>query len=56
MSQELKNKSFFSELVSYIWLRKVWWLAPAIIVLVLVGVLVIFGQSSAVSPFIYMLF
>ena len=36
--------------------RKAWWLVPLIIMLVLAGVLVVFGQSSAVSPFIYALF
>jgi uncharacterized membrane protein YjdF len=36
--------------------RKAWWLAPIIIVLVLVGVLVVFSQSSPLSPFIYALF
>jgi len=36
--------------------HKAWWLAPIIIVLLLVGVLVVFSQSSALSPFIYALF
>ncbi len=36
--------------------RKKWWLLPIIILLVLVGVLMFFGQSSALSPFIYALF
>ncbi len=36
--------------------RKAWWLTPIIVMLVLVGALVIFSQSSALSPFIYALF
>jgi uncharacterized membrane protein YjdF len=36
--------------------HKAWWLAPIIIVLLLVGALVVFSQSSALSPFIYALF
>lgn len=36
--------------------RKKWWLLPIIIMLVLVGILIIFGQASPVSPFIYALF
>lgn len=36
--------------------RKKWWLLPIIIMLLLVGVLIVFGQSSALSPFIYALF
>jgi len=36
--------------------RKKWWLLPIIFMLVIVGVLIIFGQSSTLSPFIYALF
>ncbi|MBI4918408.1 hypothetical protein HY837_00635 [archaeon] len=36
--------------------RKKWWLLPIVLMLVFVGVLIIFGQSSYVSPFIYALF
>jgi len=36
--------------------RKKFWLAPIIIVLLLLGVLVVFAQGSAVAPFIYTLF
>lgn len=36
--------------------RKKFWLAPVIIVLLLLGVLIVFSQGSAVAPFIYTLF
>ena len=36
--------------------RKKWWLAPIIGVLILVGILVVFGSTSAVAPFIYTIF
>lgn len=36
--------------------RKKFWLAPVIIILLLIGVLVVFGGGSAVAPFIYSLF
>ena len=36
--------------------RKKFWLAPIIIVLLLLGVLVVFSQGSAIAPFIYTLF
>ena len=35
---------------------KAWWLTPLVLVILLVGVLVIFGQSSAIGAFIYTLF
>lgn len=36
--------------------RKKYWLAPIIIVMLLLGFLIIFAQGSAVAPFIYTLF
>ena len=50
------NKSIISDLWNFLKVRKAWWLTPIIIMLMLVGTLIIFGQSSAVSPFIYALF
>ena len=50
------NKSLLGELWDFLKVRKAWWLAPIIIMLVLVGMLIIFSQSSAISPFIYALF
>ena len=48
--------SILREFWDFLKVRKAWWLAPIIIMLILVGLLIIFGQSSAVSPFIYALF
>jgi len=36
--------------------RKKFWLAPIIIVLLLIGALLIFAQGSAIAPFIYTIF
>ena len=36
--------------------RKKYWLAPSTIVLLLLGLLIVFGSGSAVAPFIYTLF
>ena len=36
--------------------RKKFWLLPIIIILVLLGALIMFTESSAVAPFIYALF
>jgi hypothetical protein len=36
--------------------RKKFWLAPIIIVMLLLGGLIILAQGSAVAPFIYTLF
>jgi hypothetical protein len=52
----MKNKGLVGELWDFLKVRKAWWLAPIIIMLILVGALIIMGQSSALSPFIYALF
>ena len=36
--------------------RKVYWMAPVIIILMLLGGLIVLTQGSAVAPFIYTLF
>jgi len=48
--------AILKELWDFLKMRKRWWLAPIIIVLLLLGVLIIFTESSAVAPFIYTLF
>ncbi len=44
------------ELWEFMRVNKKFWLAPIIIVLLLMGALIIFTESSALSPFIYALF
>jgi hypothetical protein len=36
--------------------RKKWWLFPVILVLLVLGILIVFGGGSAIAPFIYTLF
>jgi hypothetical protein len=45
-----------SELWRFLRIRKKFWLAPILIVLVVFGGMVILVQGSAVAPFIYTLF
>lgn len=40
----------------YLMVRKKFWLAPLLLVLLLVAILLVFVESSAISPFIYILF
>ena len=44
------------ELWTYMRERRKWWLLPVIIVLLMVGTLLIFAQSSVLAPFIYTVF
>ena len=48
--------SFLAELWAYMRVRKKFWLAPIVIVLLVFGGLIILVQGSAVAPFIYTLF
>lgn len=47
---------FLKDIWGFIRERKKYWLGPVIIVLLLIGVLVVFGGGSSVAPFIYSLF
>ena len=44
------------ELWDFLMQRKKWWLTPIAVILLLLGMLMLFCQSSAVAPFIYALF
>jgi hypothetical protein len=48
--------SVLGEFVDFLRHEKKYWLAPIAIVMILLGLLLVFAQSSAVAPFIYSLF
>ena len=48
--------SFLKELWAFLRVRKKLWLAPIIIMMVLLGGLLVLAQGSVVAPFIYTLF
>ena len=47
---------FLKELWIFLRLRKKLWLAPIIILMVILGGLLVLAQGSVVAPFIYTLF
>jgi hypothetical protein len=47
---------FLKEFISFLVLRKKYWLLPIIIAIFLFGGLIILSQGSAVAPFIYTIF
>ncbi len=47
---------FFKDLWDFMRERKKFWLAPIIIVLVLLGGLILLAEGTAVAPFIYTMF
>jgi hypothetical protein len=44
------------ELFAFLFRRKLWWLIPVVIVLILFAIFAIFGASLPIAPFIYTLF
>jgi len=44
------------EIWDFLKTRKKWWLTPVIIVLILISVVLVLSQGSAVAPFIYAIF
>lgn len=48
--------NFIKELWAFLRVRKKLWLAPIIIVIVVLGALLIVAQGSVIAPFIYTLF
>ena len=52
----MSKLSILKEFFEFLKARKRYWLAPIILILVLLGMLIIFAESSVVAPFIYTLF
>lgn len=48
--------SLLAEFWAFMRERKKWWLAPVILMMVLLGALIFLTHGSALSPFIYTIF
>jgi len=52
----MRQASLLREFWAFLRVRKKWWLAPIMLLLLLVGALLVFAQSSVLAPFIYTIF
>ena len=52
----MSNISVAKELWEFLKVRKKFWMAPIVLILLLLGALIVFTESSALAPFIYALF
>ena len=52
----MSHVSLARELWAFMRVRKKWWLLPIIAVMLVVGMLLVFAQGSALAPFIYTIF
>jgi uncharacterized membrane protein YccC len=44
------------EMLQFLWRRKLYWIIPMVITLIVFAVLIILGSNPATAPFIYSLF
>jgi hypothetical protein len=56
MRDVLARMGILGELLQFLWRRKLYWLIPMIITLIVFAVLIILGSNPATQPFIYTLF
>lgn len=57
MARSTGNRmGIFSELWAFMKVRKKWWLGPIVVTMLLLSVLIVLTEGSAVAPFIYALF
>jgi len=56
MESFISRLGIMGDLLLFFWQNKWWWLTPMVIMLLGLGGLIIFAQSSAIAPFIYTLF
>lgn len=52
----MASRGMAGELQAYMRERKKFWLAPIIVVMLVLGALLVFAQGSALAPFIYTIF
>jgi hypothetical protein len=52
----MANQNLITEFWEFLRVRKRFWLLPIALVLVLLGAIIVFTESSVIAPFIYTLF
>lgn len=52
----MERFALLSEFLYFVRYRKAYWLLPVVIALLVIGVLIVVAESSALAPFIYPLF
>lgn len=52
----ISRLSIFKEIWQFLKARKKWWLFPVVILLVLLSLIIVFAETSALGPFIYTIF
>lgn len=50
------NAGVLGDFLVFLWKRKMWWLIPMVLTLLICGLLLVFASSTGLGPFIYSLF
>jgi hypothetical protein len=56
ITDAISRLGIVGELLRFLWARKLWWLIPMIVALLVFGILMGLASSGVLSPFIYSLF
>ena len=57
MLREIGDKfGIVGELLAFLWVRRIWWMFPLVLVLLFFGLIIVVGSATGVAPFIYTLF
>lgn len=56
MNDLFSRMGTLGEMFKFFWKRKLYWLIPMIVVLVVFSLLIILGNSGGIAPFIYTIF
>jgi hypothetical protein len=52
----MSKLSILSEFWGFMRVRKKWWLGPIVLIMLMLSLLIVLTQGSALAPFIYTLF
>lgn len=56
MNDFFARMGIVGELLQFLWERKLYWLIPMILVLIIFGAIIVLGSNPSTAPFIYTLF
>ncbi|MCU0497904.1 MAG: DUF5989 family protein [Anaerolineae bacterium] len=52
----MSRLGIIGELLGFLWKRKLYWLIPMVLTLLIFAFIIVLGSNSAIAPFIYTLF
>lgn len=56
MNEFFARMGVLGELMQFLWERKLYWMIPMVVVLLVFGALIVLGSNPVTQPFIYTLF